>query len=220
MKKEKVLKIKLSTLIIIILIALLPLLSFLLYRSMLLNKNKESYSKKSTESIQSSTEILNNGDKEISNNFSENNVISDINNRSVDTPTTKQLVENTREEPTEEVVADVDEETIRTLFSKYLDTFKTRRETDSLKITDYSIPTITIYTGETKARIVEEDFGQYYKITDTLADVYYDVRPYDINNCSGWFAGKEPIEDGNWLRGKHLFVRVRNGVLEVIGTSF
>ena len=206
MEKERVVTVKFSTLFFFILIVLFIFLSFLL---LILNKNDSSA--QATEPIQTSSEGFSNTSVEYSNHLPEN---------IVDNKATEQLVEEPIEQSTEEVILDVDEETIRTLFSKYLDTFKTRRDGDSLKITDYSIPTITIYTGDTKTKIVEDDQGQYYKITDTLADVYYDVKPYDINNCSGWFAGKEPIENGNWLRGKCLCVRVRDGVLEIMGTSF
>jgi hypothetical protein len=216
MAKEKILKIKLSTLIIFILIVLLVFLSILL---LVIGKNKEAFLEaKKNEPIQSPSEVLNNENTEYSNNVSENIVVNNTDNLSNNT--TKEVIEVHSEQSIEENSTDVDEETIRTLFSKYLDTFKTKSDSDSLKITAYSIPTINIYTGEIKAKIIEDNQEQYYKITDTLAEVYYDIKPYDINNCSGWFSGKEPYEDRGWLRGKLLFVRVRDGILEVMGTSF
>ncbi|MBO4293584.1 MAG: hypothetical protein J5881_04280 [Clostridia bacterium] len=122
--------------------------------------------------------------------------------------------ENSQLEP-DNYAEEVMKDDVKILFSNKL---KKDNQNNIEKLLDYMVEDVTILSDKDKKEIVENDYTEYFKNTDTLAEVTYSVKPKDINN-TGWISGNGEIS-GEWIKNKTAYICVRNGEIVFSGTGW
>lgn len=108
------------------------------------------------------------------------------------------------------------ENKVKTIYYNYIKA-NDEKNTDE-KLLEYRVDEVKILSDSEKKSILEFDGGQYYKETDTLAEVTYSVKPQDVNSTN-WIAGNG-TKSGDWIINKTACVCIRNGEVVNSGTSW
>lgn len=87
----------------------------------------------------------------------------------------------------------------------------------SSNVAEYRIESVIILTDEQKKSLLEYDKGQYYKETDTLANVRYSVK---LKDMKGEYSAGNGEVNGDWMINKSACVCYRDGQIVSDGTGW